>query len=269
MKHLIFAAFACLALPAHVNSADLGGLAAMSTADVVILGEVHDNPHHHEEQTRLTEKLQPAALVFEMLSTDQAARITHENRLDESALAADLAWDQSGWPDFAMYFPIMAAAPEARIFGAGLDRAAAREAIKQGILSYFGAEAARYGLDLPLGDAEQAVRQDFKFKAHCDALPKSMLPMMVDVQRLRDAFLARAVVRALEETGGPVVVITGNGHARKDWGLGVYLDRARPGLGIFALGQSEDGQIEGVFDAVLDSPAIERPDPCLVFQNKG
>jgi uncharacterized iron-regulated protein len=83
---------------------------------------------------------------------------------------------------------------------------------------------------------------------------------------LRDAALAAAADRALKETGGPVVVITGNGHARLDRGLPVYLAKARPGVDVLSLGQSEGGAISGDFDLLLDSPAVERPDPCLAFK---
>lgn len=268
MKRWILVAIASLALPVLADAMPDPETRRMAAADVVILGEVHDNPQHHTQQASIVAQLQPAALVFEMLTADQAAQIAPGNRQDESALGAALGWDQSGWPDFSMYFPIFAAAPEARIYGAGLTRAVAQEALKVGVAGFFGAEADLYGLDQPLSEAEQSDREAFQHAAHCDALPEVMLPMMVDLQRLRDAFLARAVVRAMHEVGGPVVVITGNGHARTDRGMAVYLVRARPDLTIFALGQSEDGQIEGVFDHVLDSPAIERPDPCLAFEKQ-
>jgi uncharacterized iron-regulated protein len=103
--------------------------------------------------------------------------------------------------------------------------------------------------------------------AHCDALPEDMLPGMVAVQRLRDAVLARAVIRALEETGGPVAVITGNGHARRDWGVPAVLSEVAPDLDVWVLGQTEeDRPLEGGFDTVKSAPAAERPDPCAAFQ---
>lgn len=101
-----------------------------------------------------------------------------------------------------------------------------------------------------------------------------MLPVLVDLQRLRDAALARGVVTALDQltdgiVGQPraqVVVVTGNGHARLDRGAPVALRLARPDLKIVALGQSEGGQINGVFDVLLDASPVSRPDPCLAFQ---
>lgn len=268
MKLWILGTLVFLASPVTVAMANGSSEPGRTGADVVILGEVHDNPMHHEEQAAIVAQLVPAAVVFEMLTAQQAGRVTSANRLSERDLKTALGWDQTGWPDFSLYYMIFKAAPQARIFGAGLTRDGARDALKGGIIDYFGADAPRYGLDRPLDEAEQGAREAFQHAAHCDALPKTMLPMMVDLQRLRDAFLARAVVAALDETGGPVVVITGNGHARKDWGLAVYLGRVRPNLEVFALGQSEDGQIEGVFDKVLDSRAFDRADPCLAFEKQ-
>jgi uncharacterized iron-regulated protein len=95
--------------------------------------------------------------------------------------------------------------------------------------------------------------------------------MMVDVQRFRDAELARVTLAALSETGGPVAVVTGNGHARQDWGMPVYLAAAAADVSVFVLGQSESGSgPDGIFDLVLDAPAVDRPDPCEAFlKSKG
>jgi uncharacterized iron-regulated protein len=238
----------------------------LTGAQVVVLGEVHDNPHHHARQAALVAEVKPAALVFEMLTPEQAARVTPALRGDAAALEQALQWQDGGWPDFAMYYPIFAAVPEAAIHGAAVPRAAARAAVKQGVAESFGPEAGAYGLNLPLAKGDQAEREAFQHAAHCEALPEEMLPVMVELQRLRDATLAQATLRALDETGGPVVVITGNGHARRDWGMPADLGRVRPGLTVFSLGQSEaGGEADGVFDRVEQSPGVEREDPCAVF----
>jgi uncharacterized iron-regulated protein len=129
--------------------------------------------------------------------------------------------------------------------------------------------SARFGLDQPLPEAEQTAREADQQANHCNAMPEKMLPVLVDFQRLRDAALAAAADKALAETGGPVAVITGNGHARMDRGLAVYLAKARPEVAIRSLGQSEDGHISGQFDLVLDASSVERPDPCLAFRKDG
>jgi uncharacterized iron-regulated protein len=132
----------------------------------------------------------------------------------------------------------------------------------------FRGDAVAYGLDLPLAENEQAAQEALQFAAHCDAMPKEMLPVMVDIQRLRDAELAFSAREAFDALGGPVVVITGNGHARKDWGAPVYLLSADPTLSVAALGQGEDdtGAPEGMFDLVESASPVDRGDPCAAFR---
>lgn len=233
--------------------------------DVAILGEIHDNPDHHAAQARIVDEIRPSALVFEMLTPDQAGR--HVPGGDAETLAEAFGWAESGWPEFDLYFPIFAAAPEAAIYGAGVPREMARGVMSDGLAASFGARAEAFGLTEPLPEDEQADREAFQMAAHCDALPAEMLPMMVDMQRLRDAALARETARALEETGGPVAVITGNGHAREDRGLPVYLARVAPGANVVTLGQGEAGRPpDGVFDVALDAPRPDRADPCAAFR---
>ncbi len=237
------------------------------TAQVVVLGEVHDNLAHHQLQAAAVAELAPRALVFEMLTEEQAGKVTPELRADLPALGKALGWAESGWPDFAMYAPIFAAAPEAQIFGAELPRGWARLVMATGVTNVFAIEAVRFGLTEPLEENQLAERLNLQMAAHCGALPLELLPDMVEVQRIRDALLAQAALQALDETGGPVVVITGNGHARTDWGMPIYIARVAPEVTVFSIGQSEDGQTpEGRFDKVIDAPGVEREDPCLAFQ---
>ncbi|MEX0318811.1 MAG: ChaN family lipoprotein [Ruegeria sp.] len=252
------AAFAAEDVPAEVAEQVLA-------ADVVILGEVHDNPHHHQVQAAMVAEMQPKAIVWEMLTEEGAGRVNATLISEPDKLAAAVRWAELGWPPLAMYLPIFRATPDAPLYGALVPRAAARAAMETGAATALGADAARYGLTVPLAPEEQAAREADQQIAHCNALPEEMLPQMVAIQRLRDAVLARAVLRAMRETGGPVAVITGNGHARKDRGVPVYLARLEPGLRVFVLGQSEDGRVDGGYDAVIDSPAAEREDPCAAF----
>jgi uncharacterized iron-regulated protein len=240
-------------------------------AQVLFLGEVHDNPAHHARQAQVVAEVQPAAIVWEMLSAGEAAKALPAVIGDEAALGAALGWADSGWPDFAMYYPIFAAAPEARHYGAELPRDEARGIFEAGRQAVAVPNAALGVLLAAELDPEmQAQREALQMAAHCDALPAEMLPQMVDVQRVRDTLLATAALQALEDTGGPVVVITGNGHARTDWGAPALLMAAAPGVSVMALGQGEDGRAgpEGGFDLVESAPPVDRGDPCEAFRKK-
>ncbi len=240
-------------------------IAAMQAADVVILGEIHDNPDHHKVQTEAIEVIAPSAVVWEMVTEEGAQRLAQTAASNPEELGRILRWAETGWPPLSMYYPIFQAT-DAPVYGAMVPRAAARAAMDRGAATALGADAARYGLTVPLPAQEQAAREADQLVAHCNALPQQMLPQMVAIQRLRDAVLTRSILQAMDDTGGPVAVITGNGHARKDRGIPTFLSRLRPGLKVFVLGQSEDGQIEGTFDVVIDSPAVDREDPCQAFE---
>jgi uncharacterized iron-regulated protein len=243
--------------------------ADLPAADVVILGEVHGNPAHHAFQARAVAALRPAALVFEMLLPEQAARADPALVGDPAALAAALGWDGRGWPDFALYHPILAAAPGALVVGGDVPRAALRQAMAGGAAVAFGPDAARYGLTEPLAPEDAEARKAQMAASHCNALPEHMLAGMVEAQRLRDAALARAAVEAHAATGGPVAVITGTGHARRDWGIPAALAAAAPGLSVLAVAQVEgaaDPADAALFDRVVASAPVARGDPCAAFR---
>ena len=259
----ILALLLTVGLPAWAAPVDTDALDALPPAEVVVLGEVHDNPEHHLNQARAVAALRPKAVVWEMIPRDFAVPA---DVADQAALAEALEWQARGWPDFAMYHPIFLAAPEARHYGAEIDRAAARQAMSEGALAVM-PDGARFGLDLPLPPEEQAAREAEQQEAHCNAMPTELLPAMVEAQRLRDAALAEAVLRALEEVGPPVAVITGTGHARKDWGLPAVLAFAVPELRVLSIGQMEaEPGGDAPFDLWLVTPPVDRGDPCAAFR---
>jgi uncharacterized iron-regulated protein len=271
MKNLLIplcAGLALLAAPLWAASLSEDQLARMRAADVVLLGEIHDNPGHHEVQAEALDALRPAAVVWEMLTPETAARFQAGWLDDPDHMAQALQWAAREWPGFDLYQVVLKASRGSAIYGGLVPRQKVQSVIEQGFAVVFGSEAAKYGLMIPLAADDQAAREAEQMAAHCDAMPSAQLPVMVDIQRLRDAVLAQAVVAAMDETGGPVVVITGNGHARRDRGVPEVLARVAPGLRVFSLGQSEDGAITGSFDAIVDSPAVDRPDPCAVFQKR-
>ncbi|MCF8509978.1 MAG: ChaN family lipoprotein [Rhodobacteraceae bacterium] len=264
MKALaLFLALASPATAAEIAPEALDAMATFRGAQVVILGEIHDNPIHHGHQARAVAALQPKALVFEMLPEGVVMPASHDGSDD---LAKALGWNTSGWPEFSMYYPIFAAAPAARIYGAEVSRNTARRAFEQGVAAVFGADAAEYGLTERLPSDDQTAREAEQALAHCNALPPTLLPGMVDVQRLRDAALARAVVQALADTGGPVAVITGTGHARRDQGVPAVLARLAPNLPVLSIGQFEEApEPDAPFDLWLVTDPEPREDPCATL----
>ncbi|MFG6592535.1 ChaN family lipoprotein [Sulfitobacter sp. 1A12157] len=234
-----------LALPAQADT----------PAEIVILGEVHDNPHAHLEQAAALQALRPTAVVFEMLTAEEAAMAD----ADRSLIAQ--AWAASGWRHYDIYAPIFEALGDAQIIGAAAPREAVRRVYREGAAALFGPEAARFGLDQPLPEDQQAARVELQFAAHCEAMPREMMGGMVAVQRYRDASFARAALDALKAYGPPVAVITGNGHARTDWGIPALIAKAAPEVTTHAIGLVE-AETEVPFDETRLIPPAERDDPC-------
>ncbi|MEQ9694299.1 ChaN family lipoprotein [Shimia sp. SDUM112013] len=266
MKHLILA-IAVVSSPALADEITPDLVAGLPPVDILYLGELHDNPWHHETQAAVVAEMAPAAIVFEMLTPDMAGRVASDLIGNKDKLQAVLEWDQSGWPSFDMYYPIFAAASGAAFYGAQVPRDAVRAAIMDGdVIDAFGPDAERYGLTDPLPLEEQQMREAKQFEAHCNALPEHMLPGMVLGQRLRDATMAQVVDRALADTGGPVVVITGNGHARLDWGAPALVSSGATQRSIAQVEAAPDGPVP--YDFYIVTPATDRADPCLAFKKE-
>ena len=73
----------------------------LSAQDIVVLGEVHDNPEAHQGQARVVLEMAPTAVVFEMLTDTQAQRANAErSRIND-------IWNEGNWPHYSLYAPIL------------------------------------------------------------------------------------------------------------------------------------------------------------------
>lgn len=250
------------------GTVDKDFVSGLDGADIVILGEVHDNPQHHRNQADIIKALAPSAVVFEMLTPAQAALANQMTDRDQG-FADALDWQSSGWPDWLLYRPVFEAVGDTPIYGMALPGDTVSRAVTEGAAAVFGKAAGAYGLANPLPASQQQARENHQQAAHCNMLPESMLPGMVEAQRLRDASFARTTLQALEETGGPVITITGSGHARTDWGMPVALRRAAPTVSVISLGQFEETPEAGTpYDAFLVADPAPREDPCAGFARR-
>lgn len=243
-------------------------LDAVGAAGYVAIGERHDNPGHHRLQTALVLALQPRGIAFEMIPRAQEDRV-NKMRADgapSSEIGPAIGWDESGWPDWSLYAPILDAAPAAYIAGGGLSNSAIGALYEHGLAEGLDPDlTARYGLDTPLSDASLTAMLDEQFDAHCGMIERLKLHRMVDIQRAWDATYAEAWRRAAVQGGGRSVLICGNVHARLDRGAPALLRRALPDAAIASIGlfESGDDAPDGLaYTATLSAPRIDRGDPC-------
>lgn len=244
-------------------------VARARAAQAVLLGETHDNPDHHALQAwmvdRITAEGARPLVAFEMITPDQEPALRRHLAAhpgDAAGLGTALAWEKSGWPDWGLYRPIVAAALEARspLAAANLDAA--------GI-----AKAKADTLALPPLPATQlaVVEQEIR-DGHCGMLPESAVPPMARIQRGRDAAMAAVLAEGVR-ANGQAVLIAGTGHTRRDHAVPAVLATQAPQTRIFSLGFLEvrSGRdtptaYETPFDAVWFTPAAEREDMCAAFK---
>lgn len=254
-------------------------------ADVVLLGENHDNPDHHALQAWVVRQVLGAGkrplVAFEMIDAAQSdALATHlaAHPTDAAGLGAAVGWDKSGWPDWALYRPIAEAAltAGAPLAAGNLGKDDTRAIAKGGLPA---ALAGKLGIDDPLDPAvRQAMEADIK-ASHCDLLPDRALPAMVRVQRARDAHMARVLADGMAAHGG-AVLIAGSGHVRADRAVPAHLAVMAPGKSVLAIGFAEiqEGKTDPAaygevydaetppFDVVWFTPRAEREDQCEVMR---
>jgi uncharacterized iron-regulated protein len=261
------------ALPPSIESR----WAEITGSDVLLLGELHDNPHHHELQASIIDRLgregRLGSVHFEHVHTDQQKILDAARADDLESLSQALDWKNSGWPDFALYRPIFAAALQqgAQLVAAHFPTHKMRDLYRLGYSAVFDAEELRTsGLLQPLPEVAQKLLRDEIFEGHCRLIPPTQVESMLPVQRARDAAMALSYRK--KSKAGIAVFIVGAGHARKDYGIPWYITRVRPGLKVLSLRMEEEGKIkeqsQGVFDLIVVTPSTERKDPCEQLEKR-
>jgi uncharacterized iron-regulated protein len=210
-----FAAFAalvvlvgCAAMPAGLRPDELAG------ADVVLVGEQHDDAGHQRQQRDLVQSLvargRLAALALEMAEEGHSTAGLPRGA-DESSVRAALQWNEDAWP-WRAYGPAVMAAVDAGVpvLGANLPRGRMRQAM------------ADPALDDTLDAAARAAQREAIRTGHCDLLPQQQLAPMTRVQIARDRAMAQTLARAAVP-GRVVMLLAGAGHVSPQLGVPRHL----------------------------------------------
>jgi len=267
-----------LVLPENVSILDAATGARLSPADLrqrldradmVLLGELHDNPVHHQVRGMLIRSSgRRPAIVFEQFAAATtpipplAAGDSMEAWLDR------YGFDRAGWR-WPLHRPVVEAALAngRSIWGSNMSREALRSVVREGPA---GAppDLRRLMEQTPLDDAARAALDRDLIDGHCGQLPEAMIPGMRAAQEVRDAAMTRALLAAGAD--GPAWLIAGNGHVRTDIAVPRMLPDAAPGRQVLVVGFLEwgkDGALPGQeeqrrYDLVVVAPAATRDDPC-------
>lgn len=279
---LAFLLAAVLAAPALASAQreDFGEQALaeeMARRPVVLLGEVHDNAAQHATRAAALRRLLAGgarpAIAFEQFDRERQADIDRARRETPPAdkTLAEHVIEQArparGW-DWRLYRPFVELALEydLPIVAANLSRADAMRVATQGFAAVFDeATRARFALDA-LPPALLAAHEKAVDDGHCNRMPADALPALARAQIARDLALAEAI-RPYFARG--VVLLTGNGHARKDIGVPFFLTEAERAqaiaIGLLERDKPEEGDWAQRFDVAFSTPVQGRDDPCATI----
>jgi uncharacterized iron-regulated protein len=263
-----------LDVAAHTLVAPAVLFGALNETRFALLGETHDNRDHHLLQAQLIEAFAHShprpSVGFEMLDETQAAPLAQLSATTTpETLAQQVAWSNSGWPAFELYRPVFAAA----LAGGGRIVAAhpSTDHVRASLKGVDANETRALHLDQPLPESQQAAQREEIRESHCGHAPDAMVSAMQSAQSYKDAFMARALVQA----GPPALLITGRGHARKDRGVPLFLQRSGAG-GVLSIAFMEvvddksrpsDYDVSA-FDFVVFTPRETDEDPCEQFKRQ-
>jgi uncharacterized iron-regulated protein len=179
-----------------------------------------------------------------------------------------------GW-NWSYYEPLVRLALDHRlpIVAANLSRADAFRVSAEGAAAVLGAAAVKtLHLDEPLPDAARRRLEQVIDDGHCGEAPRNILPGMVSAQRARDAIMAQAL-----QGHFTAVLIAGNGHVRRDFGVPHYLAQYPQGNDVRIVGfmEIDDGKPAPADYVTADAPEYDyivftertpRPDPCKTIR---
>jgi uncharacterized iron-regulated protein len=246
------------------------------TAHFVLLGEVHDNPAHHQARAELLQGLltqEPhTVVVVEQISRDHDAAMAKAREQGVDALDAVLAagqFDRKGWrwPLHQPIFEVVVHSP-AELRGGNLERDQVRRIVREGDAAWPQDLLALRARTAWSEAQQQTLAQDIQ-EGHCGAMPPSMLPGMVNAQRARDAAMAQAMLNARAQGAKRVVLIAGNGHVRRDVAVPVYLQAAGVApseMAVVAYLETDSATPAALYDQIERAPAPPREDPCAAFK---
>ncbi len=239
-------------------------IAELISADYVLLGELHDNPHHHEARSRLIAAIasKKYAAVVEYLPSGPLVRLTGSTlqSLEQAGFSP------KAWP-WTLYQPLFEAirASGLPLYGSNLDRSISKTIFSGGSIP--AAMESDYQKSALTNDAKRSLERDL-IDGHCGKLPAQYLEPMFRVQRLTDISMAQVMMRH-----PPAILFAGNGHVRNDYGVPQVLRSLEPSKKRVSVGFVEEdrrnpkalAELAKLYDFVWIGPSIERADPCATL----
>ena len=251
----------------------------IASQDIILLGETHSNPDHHQTQANIIQALidedYALTLVFEMLD---AGNNIETDQISLQQLMQKLEKVSPGW-DWPIYQPIIKIARQMQLslLGANIDKQKQRMIMRNAKRCQFDIQQHQVNLCQALPASRQQLIKQTIYDSHCGYMPMEHTQGMAHVQMAKDTSLAIGL--ATSSIQSKAILIAGSAHVRRDIGVPAQLQKlAKSSLSIGILPVHPDRSnatdywqrdLELIpFDYVIFTPSDTNQDPCIEFSKQ-
>ena len=275
-------------------------------AEVIYLGEKHDNARQHEIQLQILEALirkgKRPSIGFEFFTTGQTSLLMNFTQPSapvmnmmskdydpESVLRQALGWDHRSDEEWSFYFKLIEFARENQLpaFATDIPWGLSSRITRVGVENLHPTELSLL-VDTGLNDSEyeQLMLEEFT-NAHCGYRNEEIFRRMYQAWIARNDAMAQSIVNTLEANPqNPVLMIVGFGHLRHGMGIPERIAYLRPetkqiNFSMMEISQ-EPSSIESYlpefeingrtfrqdFDYIWFTSRQEMEDPCKAFRKQ-
>ena len=260
-------------------------LARIEKANVLLLGETHDNPQHHELQLKLLKARIDSgarpALVMEQLDADSQPALDAALAGSDHDKTLKAVTGLIKFTDWQFYRPYLVTALDNKlpVIAANISSQQLQPVIWNGFSAYDADALKRMAVEEVWSESRENYMLRHMGGAHCGQVRDTLREGLARGQRLRDALMADSAISGI---GRGIVAIVGSSHARRDVGMPLYLAARAPLAHIFSIGfvevipgrnapetyETESASGDVPFDVIWFSPRMERADPCADLNKK-
>jgi uncharacterized iron-regulated protein len=260
-------------------------LARINQANVLLLGETHDNPQHHDLQQKLLnariESGARPALVMEQLDADSQPALDAALAGSDRDATLKAVTGLIKFADWKFYRPFLVTAVDNKlpIIAANISSQQLQPVIWQGFAAFDADALKRMAVEQVWSEGRENYMRRNIGGAHCGQVRDELREGLTRSQRLRDAMMADSAISGI---GRGIVAIVGSSHARRDVGIPLYLAARAPLARIYSIGfvevspgriapesyETESASGDAPFDAIWFTPRVARADPCADLGKK-
>jgi uncharacterized iron-regulated protein len=193
---------------------------------IVLMGEKHDNPDHHQLEQRIAAAYLTTPtdqMVMEMIAypTYLGTKISNDSTTlfdEDQALKSLLNWDAQGWPWGDYQAVIRAVSGQSIIRGGNVDKTELKAMYQGGVPNTH-----RFASMSDIPDSVKTRITDQIFISHCEMMPKEHLGPFVEMQLAKDASMASTLKEGAKLGAERQLLIAGSFHTDKEVGVPLHL----------------------------------------------